>query len=243
MRPNFGDGLIRQSEHRNVNSEDILYSEGYSRAFSLFAGVDFRREAPRALDLDRADTSGVFQPATANNITINFYSPFVAADGALTRFFHNNVGYRSDEVSLNNQDLYRPTFSFTRSAYINSPKGTITVLPPESARFLPDVSLSYGQAFHIDDPRIGTTAIQGGTIVAKTRAYQLVASKTIAKTEFRVTLAHVTTASNWREFPTTPACSKIQVRASSNPSRLRLDAISVTASRKDCLLVRMPGIA
>ena len=194
VRPNFGDGLIRQSEHRNVNSEDILYSESYSRAFSLLAGVNFRREAPRALDLDRADTSGVFQPVTANNITINFYSPFVAADGALTRFLHYNIGYRADEVSLNNQDLYRPTFSFTRSAYINSPKGTITVLPPESAWFLPEVSLSYGQAFHIDDPRIGTTAIQGGTIVAKARAYQLVASKTIARTEFRVTLAHVTTA-------------------------------------------------
>jgi hypothetical protein len=58
---------------------------------------------------------------------------------------------------------------------------------------LPTVSLSYGQAFHIDDPRIGTTAISRGTIVAKARAYELVASKTIAKTEFRLTLGHVTT--------------------------------------------------
>ena len=46
----------------------------------------------------------------------------------------------------------------------------------------------------MDDPRIGTTAIRGGTIVAKARAYQLVASKTVAKTELRLTLAHVTTA-------------------------------------------------
>jgi hypothetical protein len=53
---------------------------------------------------------------------------------------------------------------------------------------------SYGQTFHVDDPRIGTTAVQGGTVVAKARAYQLVASKTVAKTEFRLTLAHVTTA-------------------------------------------------
>jgi hypothetical protein len=194
VRPNFGDGLIRQSEHRNVNSEDVVYSENYSRAFSLLAGTNVRREAPRDLDLDKADSSGVFLPLTSNNLTINFYSPFVATDGYVTKFFHYDIGYRGDEVSLDNQDLLRPSFSFTRSAYISSPKGTITVLPPESARFLPTVSLSYGQAFHINDPRIGTTAIMGGTIVSKARAYQLVASKTIAKTEFRVVLAHVTTA-------------------------------------------------
>jgi hypothetical protein len=56
------------------------------------------------------------------------------------------------------------------------------------------VSLSYGQALHINDPRIGTTDIFGGTIVSKARAYQLVVSKTIAATEFRVTVAHATTA-------------------------------------------------
>ena len=77
---------------------------------------------------------------------------------------------------------------------ISSPKGTLSFLPPEKAWFLPTVSLSYGQAFHVNDPRIGTTAIFGGTIVSKARSYQLVASKTAAKTEFKVTLAHVTTA-------------------------------------------------
>lgn len=195
VRPNFGDGWIRQSEHRNVNSEDVLYSESYSKVFSLMAGVDFRREAPRALDLDRANDAGVFQPVTANNITLNFYSPFVAADGKLMRFLHYNVGYRRDQVSFDNQDIYRgPGFSFSRHAGINSPKGTITLLPPEVLSFLPTVALSYGQAFHINDPRIGTTGILGSTIVSKARAYQLVASKAIASTEFRVTLAHVTTA-------------------------------------------------
>ncbi len=95
---------------------------------------------------------------------------------------------------MNNQDLLSPGQSFDRSATINSPKGTLTFLPPETAHFLPVVSLSYGQAFHVNDPRIGTTAITGGTIVAKARAFQLVASKTFAKTEFRLNLAHVTTA-------------------------------------------------
>jgi carboxypeptidase family protein len=194
VRPNFGDGWIRQSEHRNVNAEDVLYAERYSKAFSLLAGVDFRREAPRALDLDRANDAGIFQPVTGNNITINFYSPYVAADGTVLRFLHYNVGYRADEVTVNNQDLYRPGDSFSRSAMISSPKGTLSFLPPEKAWFLPTVSLSYGQAFHVNDPRIGTTAIFGGTIVSKARSYQLVASKTAAKTEFKITLAHVTTA-------------------------------------------------
>jgi len=194
VRPNFGDGWIRQSEHRNANSEDVLYAGNYSRAFTLLAGMDFRREAPRALDLDRADDAGVFQPVTANNITINFYSPYVTADGTLMKFLHYNLGYRADAVSMDNQDLYRPTYSFTRDALVKSPKGTLTVLPPESASFLPTVALSYGQAFHVNDPRIGTTAIFGGTIVSKARSYQLVLAKTIAKTEFQATLAHVTTS-------------------------------------------------
>jgi hypothetical protein len=194
VRPNFGDGLIRQSEHRNVNSEDVLYTDRFSKAVSFLAGFDQRREAPRDLNLDKANAAGVFVRDTSNHLTINFYSPFAALDGTLWRFVHYNAGYRLDEVTMENQDLLRPSLSFTRSATISSPKATLTFLTPDSLSFLPTVSLSYGQAFHIDDPRIGTTAIPGGTIVAKARSYQLVASKTVAKTEFRLTLAHVTTA-------------------------------------------------
>jgi hypothetical protein len=193
VRPNFGDGLIRQSEHRNVNSEDVLYADRFNKAASLLAGVDLRREAPRALNLDKADPSGVFVPDTSNNLTINFYSPFAALDGTVFHSLHYNAGYRLDQVTVDNQDLLRPSFSFNRNATISSPKATLTYLPGKSVSFLPTVSLSYGQAFHVDDPRIGTTAIQGGTIVAKARSYQLVASKTVAKTELRLTLAHVTT--------------------------------------------------
>ncbi len=195
VRPNFGDGLIRQSEHRNVNSEDVLYAERYNSMFSMLAGANFRREAPSALDLDHVDDRGIFQPVTANNLLINFYSPFVSADGTFFRFLHYNAGFRRDEIGFDNKDLYRPELSFSRHESVNSPKGTISLLPPETfARYLPSVSLSYGQAFHVNDPRIGTTAMQGGTIVAKARSYQLVVGKTLAKTDFRVTLAHVTTS-------------------------------------------------
>jgi hypothetical protein len=194
VRPNFGDGLIRQSEHRNTNSEDILYGESFSKSFSLLAGMNFRREAPRALALDHIADNNVLQPETNNNLTLNFYSPFLSADGTVLHLIHYNLGYRRDEVSFDNQDLYRRNLSFSRHTSINSPKGTITLLPPASTSYLPTVSLSYGQSFHVNDPRIGTTAIQGGTIVSKARSYQLVVSKTVARTEFRVTLEHVTTA-------------------------------------------------
>lgn len=194
VRPNFGDGLIRQSEHRNVASQDALYTEKFSRAFSLLTGVNFRQDMPRALDLDRVNATGGFDPVTGNNVTMRFVSPFLAADGQLFRVLHYNIGYRRDEVGVGNQDLYRPELSFNRHAAVNSPKGTIALIPPDFLKFLPTVALSYGQAFHTNDPRIGTTAIFGGSIVSKARSYQLVVSKRLAATEFRVTLAHVTTA-------------------------------------------------
>jgi hypothetical protein len=193
VRPNFGEGLIRQSEHRNANSEDILYAESFSKSFSLLAGINLRREAPRALALDHI-TDSVLQPETRNNLTLNFYSPFISADGTVLGLLHYNLGYRRDEVSFDNQDLYRHNLAFSRHASISSPKGTITLLPPGSVAYLPTVSLSYGQSFHVNDPRIGTTTIQGGTIVSKARSYQLAVSKAVARTEFRVTLEHVTTA-------------------------------------------------
>jgi hypothetical protein len=192
--PDCGIGLIRQSEHRNVNSEDILYSENVSKRFAFLAGVDLRREAPSALDLDRADDEGRFYPVTANNLVMNFYSTFVTADGSLAHCLHYNVGDRFDEVGMNNKDIYRPAYSFSRDASINSPKGTITLIPPASMHFLPEVAYSYGQSFHVNDPRIGTTEIMGGSAISKARSHQLVVSKTAARTDFRLTLEHVTTA-------------------------------------------------
>ncbi len=111
VRPNFGDGLIRQSEHRNANSEDVLYTDRFSKAVSLLAGVDLRREAPRALNLDKADAVGVFIPDTSNNLTINFYSPFAALDGKLMSFLHYNAGYRLDQVTVDNRDFLRQSLS------------------------------------------------------------------------------------------------------------------------------------
>jgi hypothetical protein len=192
VRPNFGDGLIRQSEFRTANSENTTYSTRLRRALSFFGGLQHRRDALRKLNLDRySEEERVFMPVTSNDLTINIVTPLASADGSLGRLVHYNLGLRHDEVFFNNRDLLVPTHSFTTHEGVNSPKGTISLMLPET---LPSLSLSYGQAFHVNDPRIGTTEIRDGTIISKARSYQLIARKTIASTDVKLTLGHVTVA-------------------------------------------------
>jgi hypothetical protein len=90
---------------------------------------------------------------------------------------------------MNNQDLLKPQNSLNRLASLTLPKATLTVLPPEHW-FLPIVSFSYGEAFHTNDPRIGNGTDQP-TLLAPSRAYQLVVSKVIKQTQFYLTLRRV----------------------------------------------------
>lgn len=197
---NFGQGLIRQSEFRTVAGGSANYVNKISEYFSLLAGLDYEREAPRRDDLDHYpnfDPSkpgyyGPFTPVDGNNVTIGSITPYIAADGALTRYLRYYVGWRRDEISVDNDDLLNPQNSFHKFVGVNSPKATVSFLPKE-AWYVPLVSLSFGQAFFTEDPRIGTgTAI--GTPVATSHSYQLVASKTIHKTDLKLTLGHVTSS-------------------------------------------------
>ena len=56
---------------------------------------------------------------------------------------------------------------------------------------LPSVSFSFGESFFTNDPRIGTGTEQG-SLISRAHAYQAVIGKTIFKTDFRVTLGHIT---------------------------------------------------
>ncbi len=58
LRSNFGDGLIQQSETRNVFGGEALYIQSVRRWLALLAGLDVRRDAPRNLDLRHADDAG-----------------------------------------------------------------------------------------------------------------------------------------------------------------------------------------
>ena len=189
LRSDFGDGLIQQSETRNVFGGESTYTQSVRPWLALLAGVDLRRDAPPNLDLKYADDQGVFQLRTSNNLTLSFVEPFISLDGPITRYFHYNAGFRQEEVWMDNQDLVTPANSFNKLATLTLPKGTFTIVPPEHT-YLPQVAFSYGMAFHTNDPRIGTGTSEP-TLVAPSRAYQLVVSRTIDQIQFYITLRRI----------------------------------------------------
>ena len=191
----FGDGLIRQSEFRTVAGGESNYVRKFSKALTVMSGIDYSRDAPRRLDLDHylSDNPaayGPFEKVTANNVTLGSITPFVAVDGSLTPWLRYYAGWRRDEIGFDNTDLLHPDNSFHRWAGVNSPKATLNLVPPESM-VLPAVSLNFGQSFFTNDPRIGT-GIAPGTPVSRAHSYQLVVSKTVLGTDFRVTLGRTT---------------------------------------------------
>ncbi len=191
----FGDGLIRQSEFRTVAGGNATWVRKFNEHFSLMAGLDYFREAPRRDDLDHYASSnpalyGPFQKVTANNITLNFLTAFAAIDGSITHWLRYNAGWRRDQINFQNEDLLNPANSFNRWMGINSPKATLSLIAPDSMP-LPSVSLSFGQTFFTNDPRIGM-GTQQGSLVSQAHAYQIVASKTVLKTDLRVTMGHIT---------------------------------------------------
>ena len=189
LRSNFGDGLIQQSESRNVVGGETTYIQSVRPWLSVLAGVDVRRDAPRNLDLKHLDDQGVFQPVTSNNPTLSFVEPFISFDGPLGKHIHYDMGVRQEQVWMDNQDLISPQNSFDRLATLTLPKGTLTLLPPDGW-YVPTLAFSYGDAFHTEDPRIGNGTGQP-TLLAPSHAYQLVLSKVIKQTQLNLTLRHV----------------------------------------------------
>lgn len=196
---NFGDGLIRQSEFRTVTGSNATYLKKFGKSLTVLAGLDYQRDALLRDDLDHYDffdpsqpnVYGPFQKVSANNITIGDVAPYIAVEGALARYFRFYLGWRRDEINFNNDDLLVPAHSFHNWVGLNSPKATVSFLPRDYS-WLPNFSLSAGEAFFTNDPRIGTGTTQG-TQVSRSHSYQLVASKTLAGTDFRLTLTHSTT--------------------------------------------------
>lgn len=192
---NFGDGLIRQSEFRTVAGSNATYVRKLSDAFSFMAGLDYSREAPRRLDLDHYESNspayrGLFQKITANNVTMNFLAPYVALDGRLTPWLHYSLGWRRDQIEFDSRDLLNPGNSYQKWIGVNSPKATLSLVPPDRLG-LPSVSFSFGQTFFTNDPRIGNGTSQG-TAVSRAHAFQMVLSKSILHTDFRVTFGRIT---------------------------------------------------
>ena len=194
---NFGDGLIRQSEYRTVTGGNGGYVKQISESVKIMAGFDYLRDAPRRLNLDRYDNDtnfsyyGPFEKITSNNLTLGFYTPYVALDGGLGKHFHYDLGWRRDYIDFDNTDLLYPTQSFDRWAGVNSPKANFSILP--SGAVWPSVAFSFGQTFFTNDPRIGIGGESHATLVDRAHAVQMVVSKQIKRTDIRLTLSRVTT--------------------------------------------------
>ncbi len=196
---NFGQGLIRQSEFRTVTGQSAGYVNKVAEALTLLAGLDYERDAPRRDNLDHYNfytpgnfNYGPFTKVDSNNVTISSATPYAAGSGGLTHFFRYYAGWRRDQIDVNNRDLIDSGNSFQKWVGVNSPKATVSFIPRDSW-LLPLVSASFGQAFFTEDPRIGIGTV-AGTPIATAHSYQLVASKTIAQTDLKVTLGHVTTS-------------------------------------------------
>lgn len=232
---NFGLGLIRQSEFRTVAGGSAAYVNTVSAHFTLLAGTDYQREAPRRDNLDHynffnpasPNYYGLFTKVDSNDVTIASVSPYIAGDGSLSRFVHYYVGWRRDEINIDNEDLITPSHSFSKLVGVNSPKATVSFLPQQS-RFIPLISLSYGESFFTEDPRIGSATGQQGTIgslVARSHAYQLVASKTIRKTDVKLTLGHVTNSAELAKIDPDTGLQENQ-----GPSRMQFASVSLRQS-------------
>jgi hypothetical protein len=195
LKSNFGLGLIRQSEFRTVTGGNATYDWKFAPNYTLLAGLDFRRDAPRGLDLAKVNASGVFQLVTSNDLTITDTAPFLALNGIVTRNLQIYAGVRRDQIDFKNVDFITPANSFDHWPGLTSPKFTVT-MGREDAEFLPSLAFSFAKAFHADDPRIGTGTSEP-SLTTTSRAYQLVATKLVEGAEFRVLLEHIT---NSQEF-------------------------------------------
>ena len=189
LRSNFGDGLIQQSETRNVYGGETTYVQSVRPWLSVLAGVDLRRDAPRNLDLKRVDDHRIFQPVTSNDLTLSFVEPFLSLDGTMGKFVHYDVGFRQEEVWMDNADKINANNSFNRLASLTLPKVTVTFIPPDRTP-LPTVAFSYGEALHTNDPRIGTGSREP-QLLSPSHAYQLVFTQNIKQFEINLTLKHV----------------------------------------------------
>jgi len=63
-------------------------------------------------------------------------TPYIAGEGELNQYFHYYLGWRRDEISINNQDLVTPVNSSHLLVGLNSPKATITFFPGPPGTFL-----------------------------------------------------------------------------------------------------------
>jgi hypothetical protein len=133
-------------------------------------------------------------------------------------------------------DLRHSQNSFQQWTGVNSPKATMSFIPKESW-LLPHVSLSFGEAFFTNDPRIQSAT--PFTPVSTARSYQLVAGRTIHNTDLRLTLGHVTASATLAKLdpdtglPFDEGPSQLRFMTIALRRNFRLGSVLATFSKAD----------
>lgn len=201
----FGEGLIRQSEFRTVQGAEARGTHTFSPRLMVMAGALWNQDGIRNDDLDHylsgsPKLSGPFVKVLANNVTIREAAPYAALRSDLGPHLHFYAGLRSDQIEMVNTDKMKPAYSFDEWRSFENPKATVAWSPGTgTGRWLPAASLSLGQAFFTQDPRISLAPSATGTGAAalaqpfeRSHAAQLVLEKIVSATDVRVTLGRTT---------------------------------------------------
>ena len=203
---NFGEGLIRQSEFRNVEGAEIRETHTLAPWLEVMGGLLYNEDDIRNDNLDhyladQPDVYGPFLKVLANDVTIREFAPYLALHGDLGKHFHFYGGLRNDQVQVINTDKMRPDYSFDEWSRFENPKGTVTWSPGNGpTHWLPSASFSIGQAFFTEDPRTNVATSSKGTGSAvfanpleRSHTVQLVVEKEFSGTDARVTVSRTTT--------------------------------------------------
>jgi hypothetical protein len=143
---NFGEGLIRQSEFRNVEGAEARETHTFAPWLEVMCGVLYNEDDIRNDNLDHflSDQSylyGSFLKVLANNVTIREFAPYFALHGDLGKHLHFYAGLRNDQIQLINTDKMRPDYSFNEWSRFENPKATVTWSPGTGpTHWLPSVS-------------------------------------------------------------------------------------------------------
>jgi len=202
---NFGEGLIRQSEFRTVEGAEARETHRFKPWLEAMAGLLYNEDDIHNDDLDHylspaPPAYGAFVPVLGNNVTIREVAPYVAFHGDLGTHVQFYAGLRHEQVEMRNGDKFRPAYSFDEWKGFEEPKVTLTWTPGDgSVRWLPSASLSIGQAFFTEDPRINVAPSATGTGAQtlanpfeRSHAEQLVLEESFSGTDVRVTAGRTT---------------------------------------------------
>jgi len=202
---NFGEGLIRQSEFRTVEGAETRATHTFAPWLQTMAGALYNEDDIHNDNLDHylsddPQSYGAFVKVLANDVTLREFAPYAALHGALGRQVQYYAGLRNDNIQFINADNITSAYSFNRRLTFENPKATVTWSPADGlAHWLPAASLSIGQAFFTEDPRVllapSTGAIGAAAFanpLERSHAEQLVLEKIIGATDARLALGRST---------------------------------------------------